>query len=47
MELLELIQRLLTVIDQADLALDAGKKEIARDWLRRAKKLLDDEFLKD
>ncbi len=47
MELVELIASLKVKIDEADLALDSGDVDGARESLREAKQLLDDEFMKD
>lgn len=47
MELDELITQLQANLDDADLALDAEKRDEAREHLRKAKALLDDEFMKD
>ena len=47
MKLDELIHQLQTNLDEADVYLDAGDKEEARAYLRRAKQLLDDEFLNE
>lgn len=47
MELEDLISELQGILDEADVALDAGNKDTAREQLREAKSLLDDEFLKD
>jgi len=45
MELKELIRQLKVKLDDAELAADAGKRDEARDHLRFAKDLLDEEFL--
>lgn len=42
-----LIRDLQRILDEADLFLDAGKANEARERLRAAKSLLDDEFSKD
>ena len=47
MELVELITELQAKLDDADLALDAGNVDEAREALRAAKELLDAEFMKD
>ena len=47
MELEDLITQLQAKLDDADLALDAGNRDTAREALREAKSLLDDEFLTD
>ncbi len=47
MGLENLITELQGKLDDADLALDADNVDEAREYLREAKKLLDDEFLKD
>jgi len=47
MELEELITQLQAKIDDADLAIDSEDRDEAREHLRAAKSLLDDEFLKD
>ncbi|MBA7583262.1 hypothetical protein ES708_25203 [subsurface metagenome] len=47
MELVELIASLKVKIDEADVALDSGDVDGAREHLREAKQLLDDEFMKD
>jgi Tfp pilus assembly protein FimV len=47
MELENLITELQGKLDDADLALDGGDVDEAREYLREAKALLDDEFLKD
>ena len=47
MELVELIASLKVKIDEADVALDSGDVDGAREYLREAKQLLDDEFMKD
>ncbi len=47
MELNDLITELQGKIDDADLALDAGNVDEAREALRAAKDMLDAEFLKD
>lgn len=47
MELDDLIREVQTIIDEADVALDGGDKDEAREQLREAKSLLDDEFLND
>lgn len=47
MELVDLITELQANIDDADLALDAEDVDGAREHLRKAKELLDAEFLKD
>ena len=47
MELEDLITLLQAKLDDADLALDAGDRDKAREELRDAKNLLDEEFLKD
>jgi len=45
MELEELIRELDNLIGEADLALDAGKPGDSREHLRKAKELLEAEFL--
>lgn len=45
MELVELIQELDNLIGEADMAADAGNVDEAREHLRKAKELLEDEFL--
>lgn len=45
MELIELIQELENLIDEADIAADAGNVDGAREYLRKAKELLEVEFL--
>lgn len=45
MELEELIRQLKAKLDEAELAADVGKRDEARDHLRFAKDLLDEEFL--
>lgn len=47
MELEKLISKLQEIIDKANMALDAKARKIAREHLREAKDILDDEFLKD
>lgn len=47
MELVELIRELDELIGDADLAADGGNVDEAREQLRKAKDLLDDEFLKE
>ena len=47
MELEELIQKLENLIGEADMAADAGDVDEAREHLRKAKELLEDEFLKE
>ncbi len=47
MELVDLIRELQKEIDAADLALDAGHVDEAKEHLRVAKQMLDAEFLKD
>ncbi|MBA7518883.1 hypothetical protein ES705_10957 [subsurface metagenome] len=47
MVLVELIASLDVLIGEADLAADGGYEDEAREHLRKAKELLDDEFLKD
>ncbi|MBA7664248.1 hypothetical protein ES703_72305 [subsurface metagenome] len=47
MELENLITELQAKLDDADLALDAGNRDTAREALRDAKQLLDEEFIKD
>ena len=47
MELKQLIRLLEDLIDEADLAADSGDVDGAREQLRKAKELLDVEFLKD
>jgi len=47
MELDELIMELRRIIDEAGMASDAGNVDEAREQLREAKGLLDDEFLAD
>ncbi|MBA7649072.1 hypothetical protein ES703_56866 [subsurface metagenome] len=47
MELNELITQLQEKLDDADLALDAEDVDTARECLREAKQLLDDEFVQD
>jgi len=45
MELVELIQELDNLIGEADMAADGGDEDKAREHLRKAKELLEDEFL--
>ena len=45
MELVKLIQELDILIGEADLAADAGNVDEAREQLRKAKELLEVEFL--
>ncbi len=45
MELVDLIHELQTVLDEANIALEAKERDEARKYLRTAKKLLDEEFL--
>jgi len=47
MELVDLITKLQENIDDADLALDGEDVDTAREHLRAAKSLLDDEFMKE
>ncbi|MBA7523544.1 hypothetical protein ES705_15671 [subsurface metagenome] len=47
MELVELIASLDIIIGNADIDADGGDVDEAREKLREAKRLLDDEFLKD
>ena len=47
MELAVLIRDLQRILDDADVSLDAGLEDTAREQLRAAKNLLDAEFLKD
>lgn len=47
MELNDLITQLQAKLDDADLALDSGDPHAAREHLREAKQLLDDEFIQD
>ena len=47
MELEDLITQLQANLDDADLAIDAEDRDEAREHLRAAKSLLDDEFIKD
>lgn len=47
MELKDLIRQLKIAINAADLAEDVGNKEEAREHLRFARELLDEEFIKD
>jgi len=47
MELVDLIKQLQAKLDDADLALDAEQVDKAREYLREAKSLLDEEFLRD
>lgn len=47
MELDDLISELQMILDVADVTLKAGSGEGAREQLRRAKDLLDDEFVND
>ena len=47
MDLKDLISELQRVVDEADVALDAEHVDEAREHLRQAKSLLDDEFLRD
>ena len=47
MELEELIRELDNLIGEADLAADVGNVDEAREQLRKAKELLEDEFLKE
>jgi len=42
-----LIRDLQRILDEADTFLDAGDVDEAREQLRAAKQLLDDEFIKD
>jgi len=44
MELEDLIRELQTFLDEADVASDGGDVEMAREWLRKAKQLLDEEL---
>ena len=45
MELEELIKELDYLIGEADIAADAGNMDEAKEHLRKAKELLEDEFL--
>jgi len=45
MELVDLIRELDNLIGEADLAADGGDVDEAREHLRKAKELLEDEFL--
>jgi len=45
MEIEELIQELENLIGEADMAADAGKVDEAKEHLRKAKELLEAEFL--
>jgi len=45
MELEELIRELENLIGEADMAADAGDEDGAREYLRKAKELLEAEFL--
>jgi len=47
MELEELVKQLQDTLDDADLALDSADRNRAREHLREAKLLLDEEFLTD
>ena len=47
MELVELIASLEVIIGEADLSADDGNVDGAREHLKKAKDLLDDEFLND
>ncbi len=47
MELKELIHEMDVIIFEADLSADSGHVDEARKNLRKAKELLDDEFLND
>ena len=47
MEIVDLIRELQRILDEADVAADAGNVDEAREHLRAAKALLDDEFLKE
>jgi len=47
MDLVELISELQRILDAADVAADTGDELQAKGYLRAAKSLLDDEFLKD
>lgn len=47
MELKDLIHELQTVLDEANIALEAKERDEARKYLRAAKQLLDDEYLYD
>ena len=42
-----LIRDLRRILDEADVYLDAGDVDEAREHLREAKQLLDDEFIRD
>ncbi len=47
MDLVVLISDLQAILDVADVCLDAGNVDEAREHLRAAKSLLDDEFVQD
>lgn len=47
MELEDLISKLQTELDLADLAADSGNEDYAKEHLRKAKELLDVVFLND
>ena len=47
MALADLIRQLIGILDEADVAADAGNVEKAREYLGEMKDLLDVEFLKD
>lgn len=47
MELKDLIKALKTILDDAELAADAGNRDEAREHLRFAKDRLDEEFNKE
>lgn len=47
MELDDLIMELRRIVDEAGVASDAGEVDEAREQLRTAKELLEDEFLND
>jgi len=47
MELEELIRELDNLIGEADLAADSGKQADAKEYLRKAKELIEEELLKD
>ena len=44
MELEDLSSKLHAFLDEADMASDGGDTEMAREWLRKAKQLLDEEL---
>jgi len=47
MDIQVLLRDLQRILDEADVILDAGNTDEAREHLREAKSLLDAEFLKD